>query len=506
MSRATDIHSRTLELFSQLGVVDAFLAAGRRVKAFNAFPKACTGSRIRLDDLESPYPFTVAVLQNDTERLLVAHLATLGVAVERGVRLVGMAMDASGVDTTLVHDDGSRTEQLRCAWLAGCDGISSTVRSLSGIPFQGITYGLDYLVADADLPWSLAHDEVHLFTGSEGFANVVPLPNGPERARVLCDLSRGDKRAATPALARELLARRTRGLGRAHAITAVSRFRIHCRLAARFRHGRALLLGDAAHTCSPLLGQGMNLGIHDAFNLGWKLALVQRAGSAAGTLIESYERERRPVSRNVLLCTNALHVASTVKRQPARSALDSMSRVLAKTGPAQHAAALLCSELGTRYTPSPLVQDADQRPHRLGSWSRAALRWTGAPTGAPASGERAPDAVLGVRGQRLMQHFDGRVIVLLFVGAAASGATLARASRLAEDVHDICDRRARTCIVTSGLVASGADLVSDELGLAHQRYGGAGSIYVVRPDGHVGFRSLAGNAPALLQYLKGSLA
>lgn len=306
-SRATDVHSRTLELLDAHGVVRSLREQGKTVRHFNAFSGGRRVSRLDFDALDSRYPFTVAVPQRATEAILEAALAVRGVLVERGVALEALEPGAPS-RARLLGPDGPR--ELEARFVVGCDGVGSEVRDAAGIGYPGTTYATRYLVADVAIEWALPPDEVHLFMHPDGFLNVIALPGN--QVRVLADRGPEDQSPPSVDRLRELVARRTHLPFRLSDATMVADFRVQCRLASSYRRGDVLLAGDAAHTCSPLLGQGMNLGLHDAVALGWRLAAVVR-GEAPPSLLDGYALERRPVGLGILFATDLAHRLSRLR-------------------------------------------------------------------------------------------------------------------------------------------------------------------------------------------------
>lgn len=314
-SRATDIHSRTLELLDAHGVVAAMRARGKTVRHFNAFSGGRRVSRLDFDALDSRFPFTVAIPQRETEAILEAALAARGVTVERG-----WAFEALGPGGRVILR-GAAGERRTCAarYVVGCDGVGSAVREALGIGYPGTTYPTRYLVADVSIDWALPDDEVHLFMHEEGFLNVIALPGA--QVRILADRGPDDRAPPTVDRLRAIVARRAHlpfALGEA---TMIADFRVQCRLAGAYRRGEVFLAGDAAHTCSPLLGQGMNLGLHDAVALGWRLAAVVR-GDAPPSSLHGYAAERRPVGLGILLATDLAHRLSRLRGAGARALRD----------------------------------------------------------------------------------------------------------------------------------------------------------------------------------------
>ncbi|MBY0492996.1 MAG: FAD-dependent monooxygenase [Cyanobacteria bacterium] len=302
-SRALAVHARTMEFGDQVGVADAMAAAGVRIEALNIWVGGRRAARVPIRDIGegfSPYPFPLFLPQDVHERQLIDRLRDLGVTVERSTALTSVTQDAQCVRAELTRDGVS--EIVEVSYLAGCDGASSTVRDQLGIGFPGGTYTGAYYVADVDASGPAVDKGVHIDLENVDFAIVFPL-KAAGRVRligVIRDLadSSGD-----------LTFEDVRGNAIAHLqldVTAVhwfSTYRVHHRVAERFRSGRAFLLGDAAHIHSPVGGQGMNTGIGDAVNLSWKLAAVLRR-RAGESLLETYEPERIAFARRLVATTD----------------------------------------------------------------------------------------------------------------------------------------------------------------------------------------------------------
>ncbi|MFC9437393.1 FAD-dependent monooxygenase [Nocardia sp. NPDC057030] len=306
-SRGDGIQPRTLEVFDDLGVLDAVLAAGIPTPIMRAYLGGeFVGERRMWEPIEPtpalPYPNPWVLGQAGTEAILRARLAEFGVRVELGTALAGFEQDASGVTVTLRSGDAAET--VRTGYLVGADGGRSTVRKRLGIAFEGSTdESLRMLLGDvrADV---LDHEFGYWFAGAdrpmEGIA-LSPLPGG-RQFQFAAPLA-GD---AEPTLA-VLQEYADRYSDRADLtlteLTWVTVWRPNVRLAERFRAGRVFLAGDAAHVHPPTGGQGMNTGVQDAYNLGWKLAAALDGDES---LLDSYESERRTVAARVLGVSSAL--------------------------------------------------------------------------------------------------------------------------------------------------------------------------------------------------------
>lgn len=296
--RSMGLHVRSIEVMDQRGLLDRFLAAGRTYP-LGGFFGGITAPEPHLD---SAHAYVLGIPQTVSDRLLAERADELGVEVRRGCELVGLEQDEDGVDVRVAG--GAR---LRAQFVVGCDGGRSTVRKLAGIGFPGEPTRVETLLGEVELtaaPETVAAVVTEVRKTQRRFG-VGPLGDGFYRV-VVPAAELAEDRSGPPSLAevkQQLRATAGTDFG-VHSARWLSRFGDATRLADRYRSGRVLLAGDAAHIHPPVGGQGLNLGIQDAFNLGWKLA-VQLAGWAPAGLLDSYESERRPVAAAVLENTRA---------------------------------------------------------------------------------------------------------------------------------------------------------------------------------------------------------
>src|SRR5262245_20736783 len=304
--RATTLHSRTLEIFHDLGIAEAVTAEAPPIRALNHYVEGRRVSRDELGHVDSPYPYSLSLEQSRTEAILEALLERLGVRVERRTELLAISEGPDAVRATL-RGPGGREEVVDAPWLIGCDGAHSTVRHQTHQAFPGSEDSHQYAIADVVLDGPIAQDEAHVFLTDGGVLYMFPLPRG--RVLLAAEVAaHHDGATETPALEeiQSLVGERGPAGTRVSDPRWLSYFRIHYRLARHYRHGRRVFLaGDAVHVHSPVGGHGMNTGIQDAYNLGWKLALVAR-GLAAPALLETYEAERRAIAEDVVKWTRAV--------------------------------------------------------------------------------------------------------------------------------------------------------------------------------------------------------
>jgi rifampicin monooxygenase len=297
--RALGLHVRSIEVMDQRGLLERFLALGRQYPLSGFFAGIDKPAPGRLD---TAHPYILGIPQTVTDRLLAERATELGAEIRRGGELAGLSQDEHGVTAELA--DGTR---LRSRYLAGCDGSRSTVRKLLGVGFPGEPARVDTLLGEMEVaapPETLAAAVAEVRKTQKRFG-VVPLGDGVYRVVVPAEGVAGD-RSVPPAL--EEFRQRLRATAGTdfgvHSPRWLSRFGDATRLAERYRTGRVLLAGDAAHVHPPTGGQGLNLGIQDAFNLGWKLA-AEVGGWAPEGLLDSYHTERHPVAADVLTNTRA---------------------------------------------------------------------------------------------------------------------------------------------------------------------------------------------------------
>jgi rifampicin monooxygenase len=308
--RSLGLHVRSIEVMDQRGLLDRFLAHGQKYPLGGFFAGIAKPTPDRLD---TAHPYILGIPQTITERLLTEHATKLGVEIRRGCELVGLSQDEHGVTAELA--DGT---QLRSRYLVGCDGGRSRVRKLLGVGFPGESARVEWLLGEVELtapPEELAAVVAEVRKTHKGFG-AGPLGDGVYRVVVPAG-GVAEDRTVPPTL--EEVQQQLRAVaGTDFGVQAprwLSRFGDATRLAERYRVGRVLLAGDAAHIHPPLGGQGLNLGIQDAFNLGWKLA-AEVGGWAPEGLLDSYHSERHPVAAEVLDTTRALVELTSLEPGP----------------------------------------------------------------------------------------------------------------------------------------------------------------------------------------------
>ncbi|WP_009480431.1 rifampin monooxygenase [Rhodococcus sp. JVH1] len=297
--RSLGLHARSIEMMDQRGLLERFLAIGTQYPVGGFFAGIRKPAPERLD---TAHPYVLGIPQTTTERLLTEHATEVGVEIRRGCELVGLTQDEHGVTALLA--DGT---QLRSRYLVGCDGGRSTVRKLLGVGFPGEPSRVDTLLGEVELtaPQETLDAVVAEVRKTQLRFGAMPLEDGVYRIGVPAAGVAEDRTVAPTLdeLKQQLRATAGTDFG-VHSPRWLSRFGDATRQAERYRVGRVLLAGDAAHIHPPVGGQGLNLGIQDAFNLGWKLA-AEVGGWAPEGLLDSYHTERHPVAADVLTNTRA---------------------------------------------------------------------------------------------------------------------------------------------------------------------------------------------------------
>ena len=336
-ARAGGLQSRTIEVLDQRGIADRFLAEGQTAQV-----AAFAGTRLDISDFPTRHPYGLGLWQNHIERLLAEWVGELTVSIYRGHEVTGFAQDDTGVDVEL-----SEGQSLRAEYLVGCDGGRSLVRKAAGIEFPGWDPTTSSLIAEVELAeepeWGIHTDErgVHSFGRLEyeiRDGEVVYLDRGPVRVMVTEQHLGHTGEPTLRDLSEALIAVWGTDYG-IHSPTWISRFTDMTRQAAAYRDRRVLLAGDAAHVHSPVGGQGLNTGVQDAVNLGWKLAQVVNRTSP-DDLLDTYHAERHPVGARVLRNTMA-NVALLRLDDRIKAVRDTMAELLSMDEPRKRFAAMM---------------------------------------------------------------------------------------------------------------------------------------------------------------------
>lgn len=475
-ARGKGLMPRTMEVFDDLGVVDAIKQHGGPFPTFRGY----AGNQVLWDRSlaeimdcakfepgpSAPYDMWM-IPQWRTEEILRSRLAEFGGRVELGTELIGFTQDATGVTATLTACGLSET--VRACYLVGCDGGRSFVRKTLGVGFTGESGNYRSIIADLKIE-GVSRDRWHMWANPENQASRVslcPMP-GTDLFQFSAPVLTNEVPELTLETVRQIFAERAGGYqAQFHGLNWITLYRLNVRMADCFRIGRVFLAGDAAHVHSPFGGQGLNTSIQDAYNLGWKLGAVV-AGSPE-ILLDSYETERLPIAAEVLGISTAMH------RQGFR----------VNSGAGNHRPDLKRDiyQLALNYRGGPLSCDKRGRP------------------GPVRAGDRAPDAPCADatgRALRLFDVFRGSHFTLLTFGNGAAA--------IARQINEWHRPTVRAHAVAQPAEPNdGVSLIDKDRQIA-LGYGidcGAkdGILVLVRPDGYVGFIGTNSSSGSVVDYL-----
>jgi 2-polyprenyl-6-methoxyphenol hydroxylase-like FAD-dependent oxidoreductase len=475
--RATVVHPRSLEIFESLGILEPLLSVGVKQRIARLHSAGRVLGEIDLALCGSRYGFNIGISEEVTESILAEYLTQRGGAVVRSSKLVSLDAQPDAVVATIDREGVS--EQVAAQWVVGCDGVRSITRSLSGIELDGHDLVEPWAVFDATLPnWSDSYEANYAYLDQPPVI-LTALPGRRWRVYLRPTSPESDLLAdATATLERYLPALEFAD------VENPTRFHCHTKVALRYRAGRVLLAGDAAHVCSPSQGHGMNSGLQDAFNLAWKLALVCH-GQASPALLDSYEAERRPVAQMITTSGEAFERAQDLTDAAERRERDRSLRAIFADPNSRHHESIAEAELDIDYCGSPIVSgDAHE-------------------TLTP--GHRLPDTIE-------VRHADGRAGWLheLAHRAGHTALIVGGAGKSVEALRQLERELAAQpamALIEATFVLSAEELAGDALPCAcltpaaADRLGVAEiTLLVIRPDGHLGLRADREHVQALAAY------
>jgi 2-polyprenyl-6-methoxyphenol hydroxylase-like FAD-dependent oxidoreductase len=443
-ARATAIQPGTLEILDSVGLLPPFLDAAEHVRCSRLYgPGMSELGAVSHDGIDCRCTFQCSLPQYETQRILEAHLGSRGGVVERGVTAAKVEADADGTLVELVHADGG-AETVRPGVVIGAGGARSITRHAMSELLEGATYQGRFLVADIAMQAPFPRGEAGVVCGPDGLLLLAPLPGG--RWISFQDLEEGMETVSTQDIVARVQARLD-GKHRPTDVAWFAPFRMHRRIVSRLADGRRFLIGDAAHLSSPFGGEGLNAGLHDGYDLAWKLALVLR-GQARRSLLDHYAAERRIADGHVLNVSDQVHASIMVVADAVRQRCAVHAAVVDPVAAAQLRNARAMIDID--YAGSPLVADYGA---------------SGAGVLGPHAGQRYPD----------WTRFGGTAHHVLVFGPVPTAESLARLgrrwSKLVQISHNPRVDPARAGVPTGGVI-------------------------MIRPDGHIGFRFPTAQAEA----------
>jgi 2-polyprenyl-6-methoxyphenol hydroxylase-like FAD-dependent oxidoreductase len=467
-TRAIGVQARTLELLEMRGLSEEMLHLGHPTAGCSVYSGGKRILHLDFSGIDSRYDYILFISQTKTERVLREKIEKQGVAVERGVDLVGFGQDGMSPEPTLVtvvlrHPDG-RLEEATAPWLIDAEGARSLVRTTLGLHFEGDARDEVFALGDVHVDGDIEEDDFHLFSTEYGFLGLFPL--GDRLFRIIAGVPPQIARnSAGPAIVdlQAIYDARSPIPARFSELSWASWFRIHSRMVRHVRVGRVLLGGDAAHIHSPAAGQGMNTGIQDMINLAWKLALVIK-GEAPVVLLDTYEEERVPVLRNVVHKTEMITDLMSSRRPLVRRLFHDLAPSLGRVPRVQQQVPFRVSQIAIGYRRSPLSVNRG-RAGRL------------------RAGDRVPDALVRSR----VAHGDDWHEGFLFELLDPNRFTLLVVHPEGSDAVDVdwCSAVSPWPVIRVVGIAPPSDATARarfEATFGHSR-----GVFLVRPDGYVGF-------------------
>jgi 2-polyprenyl-6-methoxyphenol hydroxylase-like FAD-dependent oxidoreductase len=473
-SRAIGIQARTLELLAQRGLAEEMIRLGNKGTHGSIYGGGKRVFRLDFGHVDSPFPYMLFLSQAETERILREAIEAVGVVIEWKTALVGIAQDgqsknASPVQAVIEGPDGIAT--IAVPWLISAEGAHSLVRATLDLQFEGKTLDEQYALGDLHIDGDLADSDFHIFSSEHGFMGLFPMGGG--HFRMIASNPIGDPARGTPPSESELQRiydQRSPIPARIRETSWTSWFRINSRMVPRLKVGRLLLGGDAAHIHSPAGGQGMNTGMQDMINLCWKLSLVMHGG-APERLLDTYEQDRLPVMRNVLVKTEGLTEMIGTENHLARTLFNHLGPWIGGADLVQAQATRRMSQIGLDYRGSPLADDHG---------SKGSLK----------AGDRIPPHIPvrhggtgGWRDGRMADILDPSAFVLIIAN-----------EKTGADQADL-----RAAIERSSTPIQMVMIAPAEDRQAYDHVVGGSEILLIRPDGYVALTVSIAKAPDALR-------
>lgn len=512
-SKALVVHSRTLELFSDMGLVLRVLARGREFRALNLYADQKPLARIvfhELDWKDAPYPFWLSIPQRDTELCLAEHLSSLGGHVEWRTELLQVSQHSDHVRAELRREDG-QTETCEAAWMVACDGGRSQVRSQLGIDFEGTTTDEVFILADVKMESDLIDAEGYNLMATDGITLIVPMPT-PKQVRLIFhmpELKMADKPVITLELLQILLDQRTGFKTRLSELGWTSHFSAKHFVAKHHRQERVFLAGDAAHIHSPVGGQGLNTGIQDAYNLMWKLALYHK-GHASAALLDSYEAERHAVAAATIKNVDRATQLVTLRSSITQTLRNQLAHILMSTDTVKNRMGRDVGMLTLSYEESAVVAEDPPRAEFLTAIVQRFAADDGSVfSSGPESGELAPTVNVTAESGAPMRFMDvlrGTHHTLLLLAGTDQAFPLATWSAAVARLAERYAAAIAPVFVTQGAADGPHGLpgvvLRDQDGSLHRRYGAqAPCLYLIRPDKYIAYRCQPVDFERLITYL-----
>ena len=525
-SKALAVHSRSLEMLEDMGIVDRFITHGLRLHGVNVFADNKQIAKLSLDELDSFYSYTLSLPQSDTERLLMERLAELNHSVERSMDLFALEQFQDGVEATVKNGAGE-IEKIRARWVVGADGAHSAVRKLLKMDFVGSKYPDLMKLTDVHVEGPLTADEIYVFNSEKGLIALFPYGGNRYRIAAVSPEQEGHEHEADANIQTQPSIEEMQKIVDERVPLELklsdqhwsAGLYLHARHVTKYREGNCFLAGDAAHIHSPAGGQGMNTGMQDGYNLAWKMGLVAH-GVASDSLLDSYNDERLGIALGVLKMTDFMMRVNTMKNPVAKHLRNTFAPILTAQEVVQTRIKNSISELSLNYGDSLIVEE------HFAPVTKAIIHKDDMPTvtdifafkDGPGAGDRAPDGFLQAGREepvRLYEVIKGtKHTLLLFSGDDTSDSEIEKFQTIATNITksykqfidvivilDSMDSVARCNPKLAGLKETVRTVADWEMATHHKYAAGSNCAYLIRPDCYVGFRSQPMDEALLTTYL-----
>jgi 2-polyprenyl-6-methoxyphenol hydroxylase-like FAD-dependent oxidoreductase len=482
-SRAFAIQAKSMEIFQNLGFADEFLKVARSSVDFAFFINGKKQIEINFKHFkhqDTPFPSIYFLPQTETERIFIEFLEKQNIYIERQKELITFSQAMKGVEANIRDNTTGVTEKINCAYILGCDGAHSAVRHTLNFSFEGNAYPQIFNLVDASIAWPYSRNKFLFFLGKEGVFVHIPLTEKISRIMLAKRSIRSEGKLSNPNLTEleHLASRLTQVPVKLVNPIWISQFRLHHRGVTKYYQNRAFLVGDAAHIHSPVGGQGMNTGIQDATNLAWKIALVIRKGTSL-KLLDTYETERHPVGKILLRTTDQFFSLLTAKgffiSKLRNWLLPLVISLLFSKKNIEKRLFWFISQLHIHYAKNQFNYEIIEKSHQIFN-------------GGPCPGFRAPNA--SANSSSLFTLLGYKPFNILYFKTKEE-----QTDTLIEKINAFIKKH-------EDWVQMHVFILSPVNKLLFKRYGVLSSaIYVVRPDGYVGFRINSDNYLLLQTYL-----
>ena len=515
-SKALVVHSRSLEIFHDMGLVSDVIANGQKFHALNIYAEKKSLARIVFEELnwkDAMFPYWLSIPQSETERCLEEHLNELGGSVERCTELVSLQQFPNYVHVTLKHEGGS-LETVDVPWVVACDGARSLTRGLLGLELKGKADDEVFILGDVKIDWDVPEDEGSNILSPHGIVLIVPMPE-PRRFRIIAhmpELSLGDQPKITLQLLQELVDQRAPFKMQLSDLTWSSVFSTKHFVVSEHRQGPVFLAGDAAHIHSPIGGQGLNSGIQDAYNLMWKLALVQRR-QALPKLLDSYAVERHKTAQSLITNVGTATKIVTLKIPLVQNLRNQLAGLVLSTDRVRNRMGRGVAMLDIAYKDSPVVAQ-DLSPNSmteqlLGTFQKIFGSSEYKFERGPSAGTRAPNVMLSANGAALptslFDVYRGTHYTLMIFAGVTGSPDLETLLNIGATIQAAYQAPIRFYVVAveQPFHRDGQEhILVDPDKRIHSAYASwRTSLYLIRPDKYIAYRSQIVDQKRLASYL-----